>query len=1087
MDKLKKVFSPGSSKDDEVLYGDAEARRQASAGNAQHTSKQSDAEPLRPVEGHKESSGVMRQILNPGGEKYDDRAYGANATTEPVDPNHLQTRPEHSKDHTILGQILNPGGDKYDEKRFGETGTTSGDTRKESIRPEADSSAVVSPDAKLATDEQHKDHSILRQVINPGGRNYDSVAYGQNAGVVGAQEHQQLQNDPARQEDKSSISRQILNPNQERYDPVIHGAGQSSASGFAPAVAAASSTATTHGADHAQSSQQGSAVAGAGSSTLPDRSAQTTTTDGSHLGRDAAIVGGVGAAGAGTYAATRHPNEHQSVSEVPATAQSTASSAYSQPAHHSTAQPTYPQSTSEYTPQLSGTSATTGISQHNNPIDSTGSTSMTDRPHPLSNRGVDDHINPVSAPEARESQIDSHLGRDAAVVGGGGIAGGAAASHLHGSSQPIGATTNASGPMQLNQAPADVQNATYTERSTNLAGGAFGTARGPHQTDTANRLDPHVPGEFPTETGDDPHKVNPAPLYAGETTSAASAALPSQTQTTEPASDHHGRDAAFAGAGLVGTGAAASALSEHEPFAMHPGGQSHPVQAQPGAGITGSSIPAQTQGTQAQPEHHYGRDAALGGAGLAGVGTAAYGLSQHDSSRQTLGHSAPTTSDPSGQSVSAPPAGTSVAASSAPAQAHSERPTAQHQYGRDAAVAGGAGAAGLGAYEATKSHESTGPASKTIGPHESNVANVVDPRVQPDPQQMKQSTTLGPHQSDMANKADPRVDSSKHENGKEAAALAGGAGAGAAAGYGATQFFDEKEQKKLEKQHEKEEKAHQKEVEKQEKAHQKEVAKQEKQHEKEVAKQEKQHEKEVAKQEKQHEKEAAKHQKEVVKEEKKAEKQHEKEISKQEKHQEKEIAKEEKEAEKEQKKHNKEAAAAAGTAGAGGAGAYEAEKHHEEASSGQQGRSSYDSNETDHSGEKKRGLLDKILHPTRKSEDDSRVAADEDGHNKLHKKHVPKSSEQTQDSSPLVGSSHPEQSIVPDSEYGAGREGTAVTEPHTGLPMNTAQYGSGAGGTDGAQQIPGYHEHSATAPGTTGEGSAIGPDWNAIKKENTPY
>lgn len=45
--------------------------------------------------------------------RYDQQAFGTTATTEkPVeDPNMLHTDPGQ-KDHTILGQILNPGGNK---------------------------------------------------------------------------------------------------------------------------------------------------------------------------------------------------------------------------------------------------------------------------------------------------------------------------------------------------------------------------------------------------------------------------------------------------------------------------------------------------------------------------------------------------------------------------------------------------------------------------------------------------------------------------------------------------------------------------------------------------------------------------------------------------------------------------------------------------------------------------------------------------------------------------------------------------------------------------------------------------------------
>lgn len=105
--------------------------------------------------------------------------------------------------------------------------------------------------------------------------------------------------------------------------------------------------------------------------------------------------------------------------------------------------------------------------------------------------------------------------------------------------------------------------------------------------------------------------------------------------------------------------------------------------------------------------------------------------------------------------------------------------------------------AGVGGY-GTETHPSlreqermggagyTGPASHTIGPHNSDTANVLDPRVQPDPRvQHGAHTTSGPHQSDLANRADPRVDSDRsnqHHYGRDAA-LAGGAGTAAA--YGA--------------------------------------------------------------------------------------------------------------------------------------------------------------------------------------------------------------------------------------------------------------------------------------------------------------
>ncbi|KAH8431045.1 uncharacterized protein LDX57_008706 [Aspergillus melleus] len=87
---------------------------------------------------------------------------------------------------------------------------------------------------------------------------------------------------------------------------------------------------------------------------------------------------------------------------------------------------------------------------------------------------------------------------------------------------------------------------------------------------------------------------------------------------------------------------------------------------------------------------------------------------------------------------------------------------------------GHAGSAGLtGASGASGYDRTTGPASSTAGPHTSNVANEVDPRVNSDLDSTgarnnvsrssrttgPASSTAGPHSSNVANEADPRVDS----------------------------------------------------------------------------------------------------------------------------------------------------------------------------------------------------------------------------------------------------------------------------------------------------------------------------------------
>ena len=102
-----------------------------------------------------------------------------------------------------------------------------------------------------------------------------------------------------------------------------------------------------------------------------------------------------------------------------------------------------------------------------------------------------------------------------------------------------------------------------------------------------------------------------------------------------------------------------------------------------------------------------------------------------------------------------------------------------HSHGAVAAVgtAGMAAVGGTSAAEALENRE-TGPASATIGPHDSNFANIVDPRVQPDKELQKSDASGavqtpaaptaepiaapdGPHRTALANFLDPHVDESE--------------------------------------------------------------------------------------------------------------------------------------------------------------------------------------------------------------------------------------------------------------------------------------------------------------------------------------
>ncbi|KAI6792211.1 hypothetical protein KC363_g8256 [Hortaea werneckii] len=97
-------------------------------------------------------------------------------------------------------------------------------------------------------------------------------------------------------------------------------------------------------------------------------------------------------------------------------------------------------------------------------------------------------------------------------------------------------------------------------------------------------------------------------------------------------------------------------------------------------------------------------------------------------------------------------------------------------------------------------------------------------------------------------------------------------------------------------------------------------------------------------------------------------------------------------------------------------------------------------------GEKKHGLLHKIFHPhdKEKHRDDSQRSA---------------ASDTKQDSRSSLGSEPRDSHQGRDSDLDryANQDDGKVVDPHTGLPMNVDKYGSGAGGTDGSQQIEGYH------------------------------
>lgn len=271
---------------------------------------------------------------------------------------------------------------------------------------------------------------------------------------------------------------------------------------------------------------------------------------------------------------------------------------------------------------------------------------------------------------------------------------------------------------------------------------------GPHVTDTANRLDPHVnSGVGATGSG------------LGSSTGSG---LGSSTGTG-------------LGSSTTGTGLGSSTTGTRSGFgSTTTGSASDPY----GSSSTGTG-------------HHHGRDAALGaGAGAAGVG--AYETGRGGAQSGSTGP-APTTAGPhksdmlnkldprvdsdlskqqstSGTSVGGTNTtgpgshlGSSTTGTSSDPYASSTTGTGQHSghhTGRDAALAGGAGATGLGAYEAEKHHHAGSDPSGTSG--------------------LGSSTTTGaPHHSHHQGHHDRQQHASEHHLGRDA----GLAGAGTAAAY----------------------------------------------------------------------------------------------------------------------------------------------------------------------------------------------------------------------------------------------------------------------------------------------------------------
>ncbi|KAL5115473.1 hypothetical protein ACEQ8H_006614 [Pleosporales sp. CAS-2024a] len=756
------------------------------------------------------------------------------------------------------------------------------------------------------------------------------------------------------------------------------------------------------------------------------------------------------------------------------------------------------------------------------------------------------HTGSLENPESRTSENtdEHHYGRDAAIAGGlgAGAAGlGYAATHGRKTPETAGSTlpqetspysakqldpralgTQARLEEQRFDPQARTESAHHSSSSavpSREQDGSETSTSGPHKSSLLNKLDPRVKNE--TQTTD---------------------SIPLATRQKDP-EHHYGRDAA-----LVGGGAATAAGIHHErnrnndppaTTTVSNDGTTHPasttqytpyqgpstttgdkfygavgapapvshksVTSDPSLHATADSAPTSRaqkprSDTVLAPQskdssHHYGRDAGLAGAGLATAGGLAY-AGQHD---QT--HTGPA-SDKLGSHSS------NAANTLDPKlQPEQSQQTQQHHLGRDAAIAGGAGAAAVGAYEAINAygdHRSTQPnASMNEQRYDTTAAGARAPNPVPvaghydyNNDHIARNAALGtgaalgagglyeadkqanaahqapgyPTQGTMApqNTIDTTTAAHRPSHGldqdphdkthtkRDAALLGTGAVAAGGAAYAYDQHVDQDQADRLKKEqraHEKEQHAHEKEQHKLDKEH----TKQEKEAHKLEKEREKEREKAAATPEKKHGMLGFLHRDKSKKEKRSSTDSSPRQSG--------EVRRS-----VDNSRHSREYAAGGAALGAGTAAA------------------AYDDDHPDSPRWKGKNKLHKDPpkgHPTR----------DVLEHHEMGEMHGGKREHMGVDGSIGKPDAISGMHETRHNTYGAepigealGQSDNKVIEPHTGLPMNVGRFGDGHGGTDANPTIHGHHEHGTLAgAGLGATGGQHATDWDAIKKSDTPY
>ncbi|KAI9701206.1 MAG: hypothetical protein M1836_001875 [Candelina mexicana] len=640
---------------------------------------------------------------------------------------------------------------------------------------------------------------------------------------------------------------------------------------------------------------------------------------------------------------------------------------------------------------------------------------------------------------------------------------------------------------------------------------------GPHGTDAANFLDPHVPRDSLRSIGIEHAGTGLTSGTSGIGIGSGATGYGSTSTTAGPHSSNLANKAdprvdsnldGFRTAGTPAMGGATAGTSSTGPT----GASSDYRNPYSSSGIDPrvDSTPRSTEpGTSGG--HHLGRDAGVVG-GIGALGAGAYEAQRHHGSHQPTSTSATGTTDYGSSSTTVPSSGTTGMVPSSATQGYNHQPRDRH-LGRDAGIVGGAGVLGAGAYEAEKhhhgSHQPTSTSASGTGTsgYPSSTSGLDDRSRAGDHHLGRDAGIVGgagalgagayeaerhhgSHQPTSTTTAgtssypsntsglDDHSRSAGDHHGREVAAAGtvGAIGGGAAAGE-----FSKVEAEKREKELAKERAQHEKQLHKAEKQHEKDVAKHEKAHEKahekELAKHDKHHEREIAKHDKKHDKELA----ELEKHERA--KEHDKEHTHGEKkhgglfgflHRDKTDPElKEEEAARQERLHHGAGAAAGTTAAAYGQDHEGRNRLHKDppadhvpmneggairgspsTSYGEAPKSGYASQVTGGTGTTAAATGNTGITGTAPLDNTGRTSS-------TAYEEAPKGGYASRVTGGTGTSALSTGTAPRASTGGTGNDSSVVIEPHTGLPMDLSK-GDGRGGTD-SNPIPGYHDHHSGA------------------------